>query len=245
MSVHWVSLLQVSYRLLAMSYLRRSKPSGHLPRTARSTRYNTFYVLHRNPPVLLLCCSRVLRWSNICVYQYYVHVFFWISGAIQHVGNLQRTSARFAQSENHQHERWPESSARPKRRLLRWVITRFVAFELFMCSPVVAFIWLLARGHQLCVDAYGSRHCIAFALWRHLLCVLSVEAMKTVGVNSYNEISQKIDEGTKNRTVASTNMNATSRWVITQAVIGCSCIIICCWSLTRSLVLSTVARTQS
>ena len=36
--------------------------------------------------------------------------------------------------------------------------------------------------------------------------------MKTVGVNSYKEISQKIDEGTKNRTVASTNMNATSRY---------------------------------
>ena len=46
---------------------------------------------------------------------------------------------------------------------------------------------------------------------------VTVEAMKTVGVNSYKEISQKIDEGTKNRTVASTNMNATSRYTYPQS----------------------------
>ncbi|KAI0211658.1 Kinesin-related protein 1 [Lamellibrachia satsuma] len=37
-----------------------------------------------------------------------------------------------------------------------------------------------------------------------------VEQLMTVPVNSYTEIDSKINEGTKNRTVASTNMNATS-----------------------------------
>jgi len=43
------------------------------------------------------------------------------------------------------------------------------------------------------------------------LNVVLVEQLMTVPVNSYTEIDSKINEGTKNRTVASTNMNATSR----------------------------------
>ena len=37
-----------------------------------------------------------------------------------------------------------------------------------------------------------------------------VENLTTVPVNSYKEIEARIDEGTKNRTIAATNMNATS-----------------------------------
>ena len=39
----------------------------------------------------------------------------------------------------------------------------------------------------------------------------AVENLLTVPVKSYVEIDQRIQEGTRNRTVASTNMNATSR----------------------------------
>ena len=42
---------------------------------------------------------------------------------------------------------------------------------------------------------------------------LTVEQMTSKQVNSYKEIDSKINEGTRNRTVASTNMNATSRYV--------------------------------
>lgn len=37
-----------------------------------------------------------------------------------------------------------------------------------------------------------------------------VEDLTTVPVNSYKEIEKKVNEGTKNRTIAATNMNATS-----------------------------------
>ena len=47
---------------------------------------------------------------------------------------------------------------------------------------------------------------------------VTVEGVKTVGVNSYNEISQKVDEGKKNRTIGSTNMNATSRYRLTSCM---------------------------
>ena len=42
---------------------------------------------------------------------------------------------------------------------------------------------------------------------------ISVENLTLAGVNSYREIDSKINEGTRNRTVAATNMNATSRFV--------------------------------
>ncbi|VDM82542.1 unnamed protein product, partial [Strongylus vulgaris] len=38
----------------------------------------------------------------------------------------------------------------------------------------------------------------------------SVENLSSSPVNSYKEIEAKIEEGTKNRTIAATNMNATS-----------------------------------
>lgn len=40
-----------------------------------------------------------------------------------------------------------------------------------------------------------------------------VEDLLSIPVNSYKEIEQKMDEGTKQRTIAATDMNATSsRW---------------------------------
>ena len=43
------------------------------------------------------------------------------------------------------------------------------------------------------------------------MCFLTTaEKLQSVPVGSYKEIEKKMDEGTTNRTVASTNMNATS-----------------------------------
>jgi hypothetical protein len=39
-----------------------------------------------------------------------------------------------------------------------------------------------------------------------------VESLVIVPVNSYADIDNRIEEGTRNRTVAATNMNATSRY---------------------------------
>lgn len=44
----------------------------------------------------------------------------------------------------------------------------------------------------------------------HFYQYSSVNGLKEVPVNSYSSIESKMSEGTKNRTVASTNMNATS-----------------------------------
>jgi len=41
--------------------------------------------------------------------------------------------------------------------------------------------------------------------------MVTVEDMKAVGVHSYGDIDAMINEGTNNRTIASTVMNATSR----------------------------------
>lgn len=38
------------------------------------------------------------------------------------------------------------------------------------------------------------------------------DGLKTVPVNEYKDIEQRMEEGTRNRTVAATNMNATSRY---------------------------------
>ena len=43
-----------------------------------------------------------------------------------------------------------------------------------------------------------------------------MESLVTVPVKSYEDIDHKIEEGTKSRTVAATNMNATSRSVLSQ-----------------------------
>ena len=45
----------------------------------------------------------------------------------------------------------------------------------------------------------------------------SADGLKIVPVNSYADIEAKTEEGTRNRTVASTNMNATSRYDCIQA----------------------------
>ena len=46
------------------------------------------------------------------------------------------------------------------------------------------------------------------------LCVFAVEGLISAAVNSYADIDRKHNEGTKNRTVAATNMNASSRCVV-------------------------------
>ena len=40
------------------------------------------------------------------------------------------------------------------------------------------------------------------------------DGLKTVAVSAYKDIEQRMDEGTTNRTVAATNMNATSRYIL-------------------------------
>lgn len=40
---------------------------------------------------------------------------------------------------------------------------------------------------------------------------ITADGLKIVPVSNYADIEQKMEEGTQNRTVASTNMNATSR----------------------------------
>ena len=42
--------------------------------------------------------------------------------------------------------------------------------------------------------------------------ILVVESLVTVPVKDYADIDNRIEEGTRNRTVAATNMNATSRY---------------------------------
>jgi len=45
------------------------------------------------------------------------------------------------------------------------------------------------------------------------MCI-SADGLKSVPVGTYTEIEARIEEGTRNRTVASTKMNATSRYVL-------------------------------
>lgn len=40
---------------------------------------------------------------------------------------------------------------------------------------------------------------------------ITADGLKIVPVSNYSDIEQRMEEGTQNRTVASTNMNATSR----------------------------------
>lgn len=40
---------------------------------------------------------------------------------------------------------------------------------------------------------------------------ITADGLKIVPVSNYADIEQRMEEGTQNRTVASTNMNATSR----------------------------------
>ena len=44
-----------------------------------------------------------------------------------------------------------------------------------------------------------------------------MEGLLSVAVKDYKDIEGRMNEGTKNRTVASTNMNATSRYI-------CACV---------------------
>ena len=41
--------------------------------------------------------------------------------------------------------------------------------------------------------------------------LFAVENMTTANVNNFKEIDNKMNDGNKNRTIAATNMNATSR----------------------------------
>jgi len=42
------------------------------------------------------------------------------------------------------------------------------------------------------------------------------DGLKTVPVSEYKDIEQRMEEGTTNRTVAATNMNATSRYAFSK-----------------------------
>lgn len=60
----------------------------------------------------------------------------------------------------------------------------------------------------------------------------------SVAVKDYKDIEGRMNEGTKNRTVASTNMNATSRYVVkcTQSLYHvCTPDVVCCISFTFPL----------
>lgn len=61
---------------------------------------------------------------------------------------------------------------------------------------------------------YSTLYHIQSNLFTHISYVLccSVETLTAASVASYAQIENKVNEGTRNRTVASTNMNATSRW---------------------------------
>lgn len=53
-------------------------------------------------------------------------------------------------------------------------------------------------------------YCTKYVIWP-FVCLNSVESLVTVPVKDYADIDSRIEEGTRNRTVAATNMNATSR----------------------------------
>ena len=65
---------------------------------------------------------------------------------------------------------------------------------------------------ELCV-------CVCFFLWVEIVLFFPVEGLKSESVSSYREIDAKMNEGTKNRTVASTNMNATSRCCLKSRIL--------------------------
>lgn len=54
------------------------------------------------------------------------------------------------------------------------------------------------------------------------LYISTVENLTTAGVNSYKDIDNKIQDGTRNRTVAATNMNATSRYNLAVQLNECN-----------------------
>ena len=78
---------------------------------------------------------------------------------------------------------------------------------------------------ELCVSLYMCMHihvcmqgcmcaclCVCENIGIHFHHIFfSVESLITAPVNNYSQIDNRIQEGTRNRTVASTNMNATSR----------------------------------
>ena len=108
----------------------------------------------------------------------------------------------------------------------------------FTCVSGTMCVTVCVHAHshvslELCVSLYVCMH-IHMCLWNYVchcmcacrdvcLCVcenigihfhhifFSVESLITAPVNSYSQIDNRIQEGTRNRTVASTNMNATSR----------------------------------
>ena len=51
----------------------------------------------------------------------------------------------------------------------------------------------------------------------------------SVAVKDYKDIEGRMNEGTKNRTVASTNMNATSRYILVSLSVVCgrACVCVC------------------
>ena len=70
--------------------------------------------------------------------------------------------------------------------------------------------------HSSCSDCQNKA-------WMYCCCYWSAESLQVVPVVSYADIEKRMEEGTTNRTVAATNMNATSRSVSTSA--QCVCVL--------------------
>lgn len=63
----------------------------------------------------------------------------------------------------------------------------------------------------ICVYTIATSHALILHQYITTLLCPAVENLLSVAVKNYAEIEKRIAQGTKNRTLASTNMNATSR----------------------------------
>ena len=70
----------------------------------------------------------------------------------------------------------------------------------------------LERSYHRATSRSLYDHRVYRCLYVAIGACLAAENLKIVPVRSYKDIESKIEEGTLNRTVASTNMNATSRY---------------------------------
>lgn len=94
-----------------------------------------------------------------------------------------------------------------------------VCLHMCVCMHICMCLWSYAC-HCICACTCVCVHagcvcaclcvCETIGIYFHHI-FFSVESLITAPVNSYSQIDNRIQEGTRNRTVASTNMNATSR----------------------------------
>ena len=79
-----------------------------------------------------------------------------------------------------------------------------------LLSPHIQKGGLKVRQHQ----SRGFYGIMIQCAWKlSFTSLVAVEGLMSVAVKDYKDIEGRMNEGTKNRTVASTNMNATSRFV--------------------------------